>query len=454
MLTPDRLKITDYLNTTFSCACGREHSVPTKRILIEEDALLSLSEIISSNGLKKSFILYDTTTYKVAGNMIEQQMKLAALSYTNYVLIDTEPTPDEKTIGEVLINFDPACDHIIAVGSGTLNDLSRFISHKLCLPYMIIATAPSMDGFASNVAPLIVNHMKTTYEAHVPFAILGDTKFLKDAPMKMISAGIGDILGKYTCLCDWKIAHTIVGEYHCEAIENLVKQSLETVVSNISLAKERNPQAINSIMEALVLTGIAMSFAGNSRPASGSEHHLSHYWEMMFLFEGKQPILHGAKVGIGTVAVIKAYELLFQRKIDFAEAKKAALIFSMENWEKQMRNSYQGASASVIALEKEIGKNNPENVLPRLKQLEMYWSEVKEIVTSLPSADYIRHLLLSLEAPSDPMSVGIDKTTFINSFIVAKELRNRFGLLQILFDLGLTKEIAEQVWDYFQINID
>jgi len=450
MLTPDQLKITDYLNKTFSCDCGREHSVPIKRILIEEDALLSLPDIISSNGLKKPFILYDTTTYKVAGNMIEKQMKLTALSYTNYVLIDTEPTPDEKTIGEVLINFDPSCDTIIAVGSGTLNDLSRFISHKLRLPYMIIATAPSMDGFASNVAPLIVNHMKTTYEAHVPFAILGDTTLLKDAPMKMIAAGIGDILGKYTCLCDWKISHTINGEYHCESIENLVKQSLETVVSNIIMAKERNPQAINSIMEALVLTGIAMSFAGNSRPASGSEHHLSHYWEMMFLFEGKQPILHGTKVGIGTVAVIKAYELLIERKIDFAKAGKACLNYSVENWEEQMRNSYQGASDSVIALEKEIGKNNPENVSLRLKQLEMHWSEVKEIVTKLPSADYIRSLLLSLEAPSDPMSVGIDKSTFINSFMVAKELRNRFGLLQILFDLGLTKEIAEQVWDYFQ----
>lgn len=314
---------------------------------------------------------------------------------------------------------------------------------------MIVATAPSMDGFASNVAPLIVNHMKTTYEAHVPHAILGDTKLLKDAPMKMIAAGIGDILGKYTCLCEWEIAHIITGEYHCRAIEGIVKRSLDTVVASINNAKHRSPEAVESIMEALVLSGIAMSFAGNSRPASGSEHHLSHYWEMIYLFQRKQPVLHGTKVGIGTVAVIKAYELLMAREIDFEKAKEAAKHYSKDQWKEQMIHTYYSAADSVIELEDQIGKNDPEHVIPRILLLQENWDKLKEVAGHLPSSDTIRNYLDELEAPSSPMAIGIDKTTFINSFLVAKELRNRFGLLQILFDLGLANEIANEVWDYF-----
>ena len=386
----------------------------------------------------------------IAGEKITKLLTEVKHPFTNFILKSAEPTPDEKTIGEILINYDLSCDHILAVGSGSMYDLCRFISYKLKLPYLIVATAPSMDGFASNVAPLIVNHMKTTYEAQIPYAILGDTTLLKDAPMSMIAAGIGDILGKYTCLCDWEIAHIITGEYHCTSIEGIVKKSLETVVANISSAKQRDPLAVKSIMEALVLSGIAMSFAGNSRPASGSEHHLSHYWEMMYLFQEKKALLHGTKVGIGTVAVIKAYELLMSKEIDFEKAKIQASHYSKEEWDKHMQEAYLLAADSVIELENNIGKNSLSSVLPRIQLLEDHWEEIKAVTNKLPSSDTIRNYLKELNAPSSPIEVGIDKTTFINSFLVAKELRNRFGLLQILFDLGLALEIAELVWLYFE----
>jgi glycerol-1-phosphate dehydrogenase [NAD(P)+] len=450
MLNYENFKISDYLGKTFPCTCGREHSVPIAYVIIEADALLKFPDIISSIGCKKPFFVYDLTTYSIAGQKLQELMATATLPYTSYIIPEVEPVPDEKTLGEVLIHFDTSCDYIIAVGSGSINDLCRFISFKLRLPYMIIATAPSMDGFASTVSPLIVNHMKITYEAHAPYAIIGDTTLLKDAPMKMITAGVGDILGKYTCLCDWEISHCINGEYHCEVLVNIVNRSIQTVVANIAQAKNRDPHAISSIMEALVLTGIAMSFAGNSRPASGSEHHLSHYWEMMFLFQGKQPVLHGTKVGIGTIAVLKAYELLFQHEVDFDQAERNAFDYSPEKWETEMKAAYLEASDAVISLEKEIGKNKHENVVSRIKSVESNWDYIQKVVNSLPSADSIRNLLLSIGAPADPMAVGIDKITFLNSFSVAKELRNRYGLLQLLFDLGLTQEIAEQVWDYFQ----
>lgn len=442
-------EIAEYLNKTYSCDCGRDHLAPIKYINIDDNSLLTLTDLIIQNHFKKPFFLYDATTYSIAGEQVHTLLKQAQLPSAYYVINTKEPVPDEKTVGDILIHFDNSCDLMIAVGSGTINDLSKFISDKLKLPYLIIATAPSMDGFASNVAPLIVNHMKTTYEACAPFAIIGDTRILKDAPFCMIAAGIGDILGKYTCLCEWKIANIITGEYHCSSIEKLVRHSIDTVVSNVSLAKDRDPLAIKSIMEGLVLSGIAMSFAKNSRPASGSEHHLSHYWEMMYLFQGKKPVLHGTKVGIGTIAVLKAYELLMQLDIDFTKAEANAVKYSKDKWEADMKACYMEASEAVITLENEIGKNAPENVLPRIKTLQNNWQTLKDIVTQLPTTDSIRTMLLTLGAPDCPKSIGLDKTTFIKSFLVAKELRNRFGLLQILFDLGLSEEIAEQVWDYF-----
>lgn len=449
MILNSPLPMKDYLNHTFSCTCGHSHSVPISQITVEDKALLCLPDLLFQNGLNRPFILYDSTTYAIAGRVIEAVLK-DKLPYSEYIIDCPEPTPDERTLGEILIHFDPDCDNIIAVGSGTVNDLSRFLSYKLGIPYLIAATAPSMDGFASNVAPLIVKHMKTTYEAHVPYAILGDPSVLSAAPMPMICAGIGDILGKYTCLCDWQISHIITGEYHCIEIEKIVRTSLRTVVEQIEAVKSRDSEAVKNIMEALVLSGIAMSFAGNSRPASGSEHHLSHFWEMSFLFEGKKPVLHGTKVGIATIAVIKAYELLMSEEIDFDKARKLAGDYSFEAWAVKMKDYYGPASDSVIELERRISKNSTKNRIARIDLLEEHWETLRETVEQLPSSDTIFGYLSSLGAPASPMDVGIDKTTFIRSFVAAKELRNRFGLLQILFDLEMTEVVAESVWDYFQ----
>lgn len=443
-------QIKDYLNKTFSCSCGREHRAPIKSIQIGEDALLRLPELISGSESKRPFLIYDSTTFQIAGEAVEKLLTQSKLSYSRYILPDAKPVPDELAVGELLIHFDNSCDLIIAVGSGTLNDLSRFLSYQLKLPYMVVATAPSMDGFASSVSPLIVNHMKTTYEAHAPYAILGDIKLLKEAPLLMTAAGIGDILGKYTCLCDWEAARSILGEYHCSTLEGMVRKSIRTVAENAEAAVQRDPETIKNIMEALVLSGIAMSFSGNSRPASGSEHHLSHYWEMMHLFEGKHSVLHGTEVGIATIAVIKAYELLMEAEPDFSSAKQKASCYSVERWEAKMRETYGQAAPSVIRLEREVGKNSPEKVIARISLMEANWTKLKDTASLLPPADSIHRILTLLQAPADPMSIGIDRTTFINSFVVAKELRNRYGLLQILFDLGQSEEIASKVWDYFQ----
>ena len=128
--------------------------------------------------------------------------------------------------------------------------------------------------------------------------------------MHLIAAGLGDTLGKYTCLLDWKLANMITGEYYCPEVVEMVRTALRTVRAQSEKVQTRDPEAVKAVTEALVLTGIAMSFVGNSRPASGCEHHCAHCWEMKALMEGRTPALHGTQVGVGTILALRLYHRL------------------------------------------------------------------------------------------------------------------------------------------------
>ena len=450
-IQPDTCSIQAYLDRSFACGCGKTHRTSLKHVVIEPDALQKAPDVARSLGAKKVFVVSDVHTHRAAAERLEALLAAAGLGVSSYVFPDEELVPDEYALGRLLIALDPACDLLIGVGTGSLNDLCKFTAFKTKLPYCIVATAPSMDGFASSVAPLIVGNLKTTYEVGVADAIIGDTKILSQAPMPMILAGIADILGKYTCLTDWKMAQIINGEYYCESIVQMVRTSLQSVAENIEKAAARDEQTVGKIMEALVLTGIAMSFVGNSRPASGSEHHISHYWEMMFLHEGKKAVLHGTKVGIGTVAVSKMYDWLWETPVDFDAARRLAQGRSYEAWAKEIRRAYPDAAEGVLALEQETGKNSTEGVLRRIDAIEAHFAEMKAFARSwLPKSEEIRKMLAQYGAPVNPHEVGISAQQIEDGVLYAKELRNRYGLLQILFDIGLLAPFAVRLAQYFE----
>jgi len=349
-----------------------------------------------------------------------------------------------------LIHVHKDADIIIAIGTGTLNDLAKFVSYQLNIPYMIIATAPSMDGFSSVGAALIVDNLKTTYEVVPPKAIIADINILKRAPLNMISAGFGDILGKYTCLCDWELSRMINGEYYCKFVVDLVRNSIKKCTNNIEGIKNGNDTALADLTEGLILTGIAMSFVGNSRPASGSEHHLSHFLEMMFLFRGKEAVLHGTKVGITTIAVLKLYQMLKGQKIDFAASAEKVKHFNKEKWVEQINKIYQAGAPAVLTMEEKSKKNSLEKHKERIEIIKKKWPEMMKVIDKLiPDVTTIEKILKEVEAPINPIEVGIDAETFLNSLIYGKEIRNRYTILQLLWDLGLLEEYSKKVVDYF-----
>ena len=441
------------LGKEMHCGCGRVHSTDLKSIDIGRGALDRLPETLRRLGFGRAYLVADINTWEAAGRAAADRLTASGFSFTSFVLPDTELVPDEKAVGALLLHMPQDADLVLAVGAGTINDLCKYVSRLRGLDYVIFATAPSMDGFVSAGAALIVDHVKVTYDAQAPVAVIGDTQILAQAPMEMITAGLGDMLGKYTCLLDWKLAHLITGEYYCDHVEGMVRTALRTMLDQSGRIRDRDPEVIGSVTEALVLTGIAMKFVGNSRPASGCEHHMSHYWEMKFLMEGKKAILHGTKVGVATVAALRMYQMLAQtlgELPDFDFSGAAARPFDRAAWETQIRDVFGDAAEGIIALEDRTQKNDMQARNQRLQTIE---KKLKEILWAirhdLPPVEEVEKLLLSLDAPVHPEQIGVSLTEVREAVLYAKEVRDRYTLLQLLWDLGLSEDFADRLISYY-----
>ena len=445
-------EINDYLGHDFECDCQKHHVTNLSTVQIKDNVKEDIVRFLDKNQYKVIYLIEDENTKKAYGKELETYFKEKGIQ-TDSVVIKGEVVPNEKTVFDILLGMKQKYDYILGIGSGTLNDLSKFISKKVGLDYGIVATAPSMDGFASVGAALITDDLKTTYDCHVPTAIFGDLEVLRNAPIDMIKAGLGDIIGKYNCLVDWKIAHIINDEYYCKTIVDMVYKSIKEVVENADGVLTRDKKAIQAITEALVETGMAMGFVGNSRPASGSEHHVSHYWEMKFLFEHRPPVFHGTKVGLATPGVIALGYKLVNEDIDFDQCRQKVKQFDEKKWETLVTEKFEGAAEGVLALEKKAGKNNIEEALKRIDTISEKWSEIQDVIRKdLPEPDYVVNILKSVEAPYRPEQVGIDDVMTKDSLILAKEVRVRYGLLQLLWDLGLLEEYSDVFVEYYKEN--
>ena len=435
--------LNDYLDTRFTCDCGKEHYASLRSVSIGKDALLDLPRFAKEQGFESLFLICDGITYDIAGKRCMEILAEAGVKAEIRCL--THTGFDEATLGELIINMPSDCDLVVAVGTGAINDMSRFFSFKMGRPFFTVATAAPMDGFASSIAALNVNNLKTTFEAQTPQAIIGDTEILKNAPYRMIAAGLGDLLGKFTCLCDWKIARVINGEHYCENLVALVENCVGNVLKDAHRASERDPQVLGNIMEGLVLTGVAMSLYGNSRPASGCEHHMSHYWEMMFEQQGRRPVPHGTQVGVGTVMVLKMVEALRRSTVDFDAARTAAMAYDPAVWAENIHAAYGPAADGVIEMEASAKKNETTARLARIDTMEAHWAEIDALLAALPSSATVMELLQSLESPCLPAQIDVDETMLKNTFLYCKEVRARYTIFQMLWDLDLLDKLSDEV---------
>ncbi len=437
--------IEQYIGKEITCECGRTHKSKVQKIVIHSGVIQNeLPAYLTEKGYTRLTVVCDNKSYAVAGKDVCTALEKAKIGYKLHLFTAYPLSPDDAAVGNLVMGCDPDCQLILAVGSGVINDLCRYVSAVMKKPFCTVGTAPSMDGYISGGSALVFNSLKITFETHTPDAVFFDPNILANAPRDMIASGVGDLLGKINCLQDWKLANMITKEWRCGFISDIVQATIDKTVEASEGIKNGNPDAVATLIEALLLSGVCMDYAGNSRPASGCEHHLSHFWEMRFLLDGIPAVFHGTKVGIGTIIALKAYEYVATLNPDF-EKIRALPRAPFDEWEKTMRIVYKKAADDVIHLEKSCGKNSQENLQKRLDIIEKQWANIKTMAQETTKAKLVGDILKGLNAPTLPEEVGADKTMALQAILYCKELRNRYTVLQLLWDLGELENFANSV---------
>lgn len=420
------MEIKDLLIGKDICECGMAHKCPIDYVLIGENACDELPPITES--YTSILLVADKNTYKACGEAVAEKLG-NRLADTLIYKTDGILVPNEVAIDELQSHVTDATDLIIGVGSGVINDLCKIVSFRNKLPYYIVATAPSMDGYASKGSALILDGMKVTLNANVPKAIIADVKVLANAPFEMIQAGYGDIIGKYSCLNDWRLSSLVNGEYLCSFVMNATYETVEKTVKLADGIKERNTAAIGALMEALVAVGILMAYVGNSRPASGSEHHLSHYFEIVGIERGEDYLPHGIDVCFSAIETAKIRE----RLLVIDDISSYEYSFDKENYEREICRIYGSIADEVIALQNKMGWYD----IDRVSIYKEKWSEIKAILASAPTSAEMLTLCekVGLNYSTFTSLYGEEKIT--DALLYAKDLKDRYTVLWMNYDLNV-----------------
>jgi glycerol-1-phosphate dehydrogenase [NAD(P)+] len=430
------------------CTCGREHSVPIREIVVKSGALNDLAGVMDRLNIgRHGLLVADFNTYAVAGERVWELLGNAGYTLKLSLFETREPLhADEHALGKVLFDVEPGrTAFLLVVGSGSLTDIARMISSRTGIPFVSVATAASMDGYASPVAPLVIGGIKTTIPASVPVAIVADTDVLCAAPYAMTAAGFGDLLGKYNSRTDWRLAQIVTGEYHCQQVEDLVNQVVDDCVGQAAQLRQQTPEAIEGLTQGLILSGLGMLAVGSSRPASGAEHSLSHYWEIMALLRQRPAHFHGTKVGIGTAIMAKVYAKFFAsdpHAVDLDDIKRRKVSF--EAWQQEIRAVFGPAAARVIAIQTPFFLDW-EAQQRTIATVQAKWAEIQALRPLELSYDQVAAILTTAGAPVEPQDIGIDADYVRETLRYAKEVRPQYTVFSVIDALGWLDEFVEEI---------
>ena len=417
----DNMDFKKLLDGMDNCECGMQHHCPMDYVIIEHDALKKLPGICRE--YQNILLVCDNNTFNVCG---QETANILGTKIENSIVFNAGKNPlipNEASIKTIDEKTTEKTDLILGVGSGVINDLCKHVSFKHNLPYFIVATAPSMDGYASSGSALILKGMKVTLNAASPKAIIADTAVLKDAPTEMIIAGYGDIIGKYSCLNDWKLSAIVNDEYFCQTVYSFTYEMAEQVKKLAKALLLRDEEAVGALMEALVAVGIAMAYVGTSRPASGSEHHLSHFFEITGILSQKPYFVHGIDVAYSAVVTAKLREKILMLTPDRKQ-------FDEKLWEKEIKRIYLGSAEEIIKFQQKAGwyyKDNSQKVLEN-------WEEIKKLLQSAPSEHEMIEMLdaVGLEYDSFVDMYGLEKIN--DGVMYGKDLKDRYSVLWLYYE--------------------
>lgn len=403
-----------------------------------------LPKLLVERNVKKVFIIADKNTYAAAGEEVVQVLEESGIVTKTYIFTSDKLEPNESAVGLAAMHFDSSVDAIVGVGSGVINDISKIISKISGKLYAIVATAPSMDGYASATSSMCVNGLKKSLQVKCPDIIVGDTNILCKAPVKMMLAGLGDMLAKYVAICEWRISSVINDELFIDNVADMVRASLKTCIDNSDGLLCRGQEAAEAVFYGLVLSGAAMNIANSSRPASGIEHYISHIIDMRSEEFGTPSDLHGIQCGIATYISVKIYEKLKALIPDKSRAIKYVRDFDVSKWSAVLKNFVGRGADPMIQLEKIEKKYDAMRHLVRIERIVEKWDKIIDIINQeLPALTELEAFYDKLGMPKTLGEIGIEDSMLPLIFNSTKDIRNKYVLSHLCFDLG----IIDEVWD-------
>lgn len=431
----------------FVCpACGRVHDAKVHDVWIGHGAIGRIPAMLDKYGCRRAFVLADENTYAAAGDAVTAAIRASGRPYSLYVMGGGRTEPDEHAVGSVLLHYDAACDLLVAVGSGVINDIGKILAAAARIPSIVVGTAPSMDGYASGTSSVIRDNLKVSVNSHCPDVVIGDLDVLCRAPARMIAAGIGDMIAKYISIAEWRIGHLVTGEYYCPAVANLVNASLGKVMSHIDGVPRRDPDAIAAVMEGMVLSGIAANYAGVSRPASGMEHYFSHVWDMRNVAFGTPADLHGIQCGIGTVDALRVWEAIRKLHPDREKAAAAVRAFDYEAWKAVLRRHLGKSADAMIENEEKEHKFDPAACEARCAAILDHWEDIGAVIDALPPSDAVASALAAIGAPTKATEIGLSPAEERAAFLMTKDVRDKYIGSRLLFDIGELDAVADALF--------
>ena len=422
------------------------------RVVVARGAIDRLAECLDTIGggrpPAEAVVVADEITYEVAGRAAERALRAAGMATRPAILFPARPDGHR-----LHADYDRAAwlrDQLaahdafpVAVGAGTINDLTKLAAHLAGRRYAVVATAASMDGYAAFGAAMTRDGFKYTAECPAPRVVVADVDVLAAAPAEMTASGFGDLMGKVTAGADWLLADALAIEPLDARAWALVQPAVREAIAAPEQLRARQPHAVARLFECLVASGLAMQVTRSSRPASGAEHQLSHLWEMQgHTFHGEEPS-HGFKVGVGTALVAGLYERVMQRAWD--ELGNEEIEALCRSWparaalEEDVRALHQDAGLRERALEESAAKYVTASQLrDRLERLGAGWPALRSrLAEQLLSAAEIRRRLRAAGCPSEPEEIGLESGAVEAALAAARTIRRRYTVLDLAVETGL-----------------
>ncbi|WP_339292356.1 sn-glycerol-1-phosphate dehydrogenase [Paenibacillus sp. FSL W8-0187] len=373
-------------------------------IQIQSGALREVAGYLETKQWTSVVMVVDGNTYDIAGQPLANLLTKSSIEVQVTKLLPDrkgDVIADEVSLIQVILDIQQSrAKAVLAVGGGTIHDISRYAAYTAGIPFISVPTAASVDGFNSRGAPIIIRGEKKTIPAIGPSAIFADVDILMSAPPQLTAAGFGDMLGKYTSLFDWKFGSLVADEPYLQISADITRSALNQCVNGVEQIGKRTEEGVRILMGALVESGLAMLLFGQSHPASGSEHHLSHYWEMEFIRLGEKQLLHGAKVGAACVEISKLYHRLGEQGLEM----------------------YRSAS---------VGANDTA------LRITQHWNEIRSQIMQIPEPVELADLMRSVGGPAGVSELPIKSELLKRSLSEAHKVRNsRYTLLHAYNEQG------------------